>query len=762
MKRKLLVALCILAICLISCQKNEANENLLTGIYAPVLSELGRDDTTVASAMVPVADGYAFVMKSMDEEYNESLTILQLDENGQQREIPVDVERFSNAYMAGQRGIYSFVLAEKSTYMLQWIGWDGTVIAQENISDHKPASATTQTPKSTTNLLSLPMAETEEGLVLTWGKALLYLDKDLQCTDTVELPGQGDMVFVEDSTIWVSYTEKNVRMLGKVQDHALVESFPMPESFYGANEYYYTQLIDCQDGWLYGWDEVGVVRWQFDNSKEEVIETVLDFLHSGLSGNTIRLVTRLDEKRFAIQNSTDDGLHVENGIYEKAPDKDLSQMTVLTVATISIDDEMEKAVLHFNKIHNESYMQIVNYGQYNTTEEPDKGYTLLMTDLTTGILQADILYGITDESALDLYPLMTGTVQKEDIAPCVRRALEQDGKLTSIGATFYVSTLVGKTGEVPEKFTLTEFLDFAGTLQEDEHLMEEVSKDSASYQLFGNHGYDLFLQNHTATFDDPLFGRLLDFLDTLPLKEEKYSAETMDNSDMLLAGEITEEQLVVESGGENLYWNGKIKLTRAALLSSPRSILQLYDKFGTTDIVLTGYPTVTEDQSGIQVQCMGKYSITKNCKDPALAWEYIESILLEGAQIDLVDSITKGANLRAEFTTLVAPYREYLETLRDQQQFVTGEEKVLCDTEIELDEHGWYQGKAGVLLDVGDDLIALVEMLYTEAGNAFSVPIDVTNIITEEVSRYLVGGYDAASCADATQSRVQLYWDENA
>lgn len=223
---------------------------------------------------------------------------------------------------------------------------------------------------------------------------------------------------------------------------------------------------------------------------------------------------------------------------------------------------------------------------------------------------------------------------------------------------------------------------------------------------------------------------------------------------MLLAGEITEEQLGVESGGENLYWNGKIKFTRAALLSSPRSILQLYDKFGTTDITLTGYPTVTEDQSGIQVQCRGKYSITKNCKDPALAWEYIESILLEGAQIDMVDSITQGANLRAEFTTLVAPYREYLETLRDQQQFVTGEDKVLSGTEIELDEHGRYQGKEGLLLDVGDELIALVEMLYTEAGNAFSVPIDVTNIINEEVSRYLAGGYDATSCADATQSRV--------
>lgn len=223
------------------------------------------------------------------------------------------------------------------------------------------------------------------------------------------------------------------------------------------------------------------MRWQYG---AETVEVVLDFLHSGISGQKVTLVRMLDDKYFSIQTTTDNGTHQALHLYEKAPDKDLSQMTVLTVA----------AILDFHATHDDYYIRTVSYAQYNTADEPDKGYQLFMTDLTTGILQADILYGATYD-AIDLYPLMTGDVQKEDIAPAVRRSLEVDGNLTSIGPTFRVSTLVGKTDVVPERFTLAEFLDYAEGLSADEHLMEEMGWQNADSMLFGNAGYASFLQN---------------------------------------------------------------------------------------------------------------------------------------------------------------------------------------------------------------------------------------------------------------------------
>lgn len=189
--------------------------------------------------------------------------------------------------------------------------------------------------------------------------------------------------------------------------------------------------------------------------------------------------------------------------------------------------------------------------------------------------------------------------------------------------------------------------------------------------------------------------------------------------------------------------------------------MKLYATFGTTELTLTGYPTVTEEQNGIQVHCVGSYSIPQNCKDPALAWEFIESILLRAAQIPTTDSITKTENLRADFTTLTAPYMEYLQSLQNCKQFVTGDDKVYAGSDIVLDEKGQYQGRQGLLLEVGEALEDLVAMLYAEAGDPYAEPYDITNIINEEVSRYLSGGCDAKTCADATKSRVQLYWDEN-
>ena len=519
------------------------------------------------------------------------------------------------------------------------------------------------------------------------------------------------------------------------------------------NSYYWTRLIGWLYGWLYGWDTTNVVRWQYG---AETVEVVLDFLHSGISGQKVTLVRMLDDKYFSNQTTTDNGTHQALHLYEKAPDKDLSQMTVLTVAAVQLPEELEAAILDFHATHDDYYIRTVSYEQYNTADEPDKGYQLFMTDLTTGILQADILYGSTYD-AIDLYPLMTGDVQKEDIAPAVRRSLEVDGKLTSIGPTFRVSTLVGKTGVVPERFTLSEFLDYAEGLSADEHLMEEMGWQNADSMLFGNAGYASFLQNGKATFDDPLFTRLLTFLSTLSENGEKYMDEGVDNSNMVLAGEISEAQLQVESGGENLYWNGKIKFTWDPLLNTPNQLLKQYARFGTTGITLPGYPTVA-DENGVRVSCGGIYAITNTCQSPAVAWEFIESILQNAAELPVTD-LQGNVNLRESFTTLTKPYMDYLENLRGLRMVVTEGNKFYAG--MDVDEKGQYMGKPGMVLEVGDALIEDIRWIYEEAGGLHGYSSDIYQIVWEEVSRYLAGGCDAATCAQAVQSRVGLYLAEN-
>lgn len=200
---------------------------------------------------MPWQDGYAYAVWEIQrttDTYSETLSICHVEKDGAVTTIPVALDEMGQSYMAGARGVYTFVLGEvKKHYDLVQIDWDGNVVARVDVTEQKPTGATTTAPKAATIYTDLPIAETKDGLVIAWGKALLCYDHTLTYTGTIELPGTADTVFAEDDVLWVSYTEKDARILGKVQDGAVVESYPLPESFAGVNSYYWTRLIGCRE-----------------------------------------------------------------------------------------------------------------------------------------------------------------------------------------------------------------------------------------------------------------------------------------------------------------------------------------------------------------------------------------------------------------------------------------------------------------------------------------------------------------------------------
>ena len=86
-----------------------------------------------------------------------------------------------------------------------------TLIVQADSAAFKPGSASTLTPEAATVMTAMPLAETEEGLAVVWGKRCILLDDTFTKTGEIELPGNGDMVFAEDGTLWLTYVEKGVR-----------------------------------------------------------------------------------------------------------------------------------------------------------------------------------------------------------------------------------------------------------------------------------------------------------------------------------------------------------------------------------------------------------------------------------------------------------------------------------------------------------------------------------------------------------------------
>ncbi len=81
--------------------------------------------------------------------------------------------------------------------------------------------------------------------------------------------------------------------------------------------------------------------------------------------------------------------------------------------------------------------------------------------------------------------------------------------------------------------------------------------------------------------------------------------------------------------------------------------------------------------------------------------------------------------------------------------------------DITLDEHGQYNGQPGILTEMDNDLLGLIEEIYETAGDTTYVPYVITQIAREEEARYLAGAISAEECARIVQSRVGIWLAEN-
>lgn len=759
------ILLFITLILLLSGCGREEKSDILTGIYEPAIED-------GFTALYESEDGYYAVLYANNEwSYDVCLmgaplkkyfNILKMDENGiVLGKEPLDMESFNAPTAVGQRGFY--MIAEDILYH---IGWDGTIVSKIPVGSIRPDNM------SDSNFCFI--WETGDGVAVGWEKSCFLLAEDLTVRETWELPGACDSFAVEGDVVWIIYSQREDRetvwYLGKMEEGTLTETWILPEEVtVSGSSGRGKQMIACEDGWMYGWNRYsGVFRWKFgSDSKEPMIETELDFSNSGINGSDVVSVQKLYGKEkyiiktavFNPYNSLADP-DEKTILYQKAPDKNLSEITVLTLACQYTSRTMEEAVLRFNREHPETYIEIVSYEQYNTNAEPMAGYDRFELDLNTGLMQADILLNKVF-SPLDLYPYMTGEVAPEDIARCVKNAYEKDGALYSIGTHFSFRTLGGRTSSLPDmtSWNLQEFLDFYDSLRDDEYLMEYISQDNCNVVLFNNQVHSFFIRDGQAYFDDPLYVRYLEFMAALPKEGQAYMEHGTNNQGQIAAGELDPEQLQVEAAGENLYYNGKIKLyntigSRMMYIHDLRWLLELCEMFGTTEITCIGYPTT--GTSGTAVSYTGDvYSIPSTCKDPALAWEFIETaLLMTGVQ-------PSEDTLLYSFTTLREPFMTYLQSIRGYQMITFQESgSVNYGWDYVLDADGRYNGKPCMLLAVDDNITALVKNLYENAGYAASVPNQVRRIIEEEESRYLSGVISAEKCAEIVQSRVVIYLSE--
>ncbi len=568
-----------------------------------------------------------------------------------------------------------------------------------------------------------------------------------------------DLVTSPDGTVHIAATFNGRYSLLPIDCDTkdMLSPLPLPDNINGA-DFFFGNGYD-----LYYATDTGLFGYNFAESGQPKNEPVflLDYANSNLIRDSIDILHIYSPDRLLLAEFDQTTYSRTPILCERSADIDLSQIITLTIAYTEAENDLNARIIEFNKANRDVCIVPMDYSVYSTRENKNGGEQKLLTDILTGTCTPDMVAGLNTSDLIrqlyknslytDLYPLMeqSGTLSKDDLLGCVTRTCETtEGKLWTIGRTFYVDTIIARSDMVDgyENWTLAELIDFAQTLPDDVELFSSLSQEDAANNIFGTNGdgYNAFIDYETNTchFESEGFLRYLVYLQMLPKTYEEAIAGCDPRYDS-------------RQGGNWLlqFIDGKIALKKD-MVSNPSDWLANEAVFNTPDYTLIGAPTANGTTSGSTL-VMDSYVLLPDCETTEKAWAFLESLVtyslpdahgyfrIPTTKEEFFRSCQSAQKVLYEIkfsggTSGYAPWtQEELETPMDEP----GIKRVLTDEAI-ADMLDWLDHHAG-------------------APTVTAIAPEILQIIREETNALISGRLSPEECAAVIQSRVSLWLSEH-
>ncbi len=476
-------------------------------------------------------------------------------------------------------------------------------------------------------------------------------------------------------------------------------------------------------------------------------EMILNYANSDISASdfNIHAVISKDMILATDYSSENNAPHV----YLKSDDIDLSNVTVVEAATAEYNNStLSASIVKYNKEHRDTRIVLTDYSKYNTDIDYYTGTTKLVNDISAGIYKPDIVvssYNYGPAAALVSQGLFTdlgtylssdSSLNKDDILDSVLRAFStSDGKLWGLTSNVNVMTLAAKTDTLNglTSWTLDEMLDYAESLSEGTALMYGLTQSNV-FGFFGS-AFDSFIDfdNNTCDFENETFYKLLNYIASLPT-EFDYSSQNDEDNYYLR------------------YQNGTVALYNSYNYSIP-SFIELQAVFNSKDFTLIGYPTAGENTRGGTVTSDSVFILTSCCDNPDKAWDFIKS------------AVTSCDDYYGGIPVIKSKIKEECEKYYDYEfefYFNGSSSYGLKNTDVTRTQDDLTE--PGIITYLTeDDADAIIDYLNNMCGSPLteSIPSEVTNIITEEITSFTGGAKNAEDCARIIQSRVKIWLSEH-
>ena len=399
--------------------------------------------------------------------------------------------------------------------------------------------------------------------------------------------------------------------------------------------------------------------------------------------------------------------------------------TVVTIGLLQYTQDIEKAVIDFNRSNPNVMINVKTY--YQEDGDFEQSIEKLKLDMVTGnapdIMEVSMInYEILADKGIfaDLYKLMQedDDLSQDKILPSVREAYEINGQLLNIAPDFQLYTIWGNKNKLGnhEGVTLNKLMQVLGENGKTIDAIYGFSMDEPVLTTLCTFGMDEFINWETGEceFTNDYFKDLLRF-------SKEYSGGYKQGS---ASQGIAEGEILMSIG----------------VISSVADY-QLQSKLYGGELTFIGYPTASG--SGTAIGYRGSQLAISNYSDEKeAAWEFVKYYMQNGYD---------GQG----FPILKDRFDEAME--KAQQKDMGTEDGVTYELPKGYfsDGNQYFEVFSATPYDV-----EAIRNLVAAADNRYKYNTDVLAIINEEAGAYFTDRKPVDEVAEIIQNRVKLYLDE--
>ncbi|MDR2615240.1 MAG: hypothetical protein LBC28_01535, partial [Oscillospiraceae bacterium] len=384
----------------------------------------------------------------------------------------------------------------------------------------------------------------------------------------------------------------------------------------------------ADDGYVYGRVHTDVVKLSQDASDSVII----NFINSDIDGGAIGRCVPIDGGEF-IAALQDNAARAVNGFVKLSPNPNAVKngKTVVTLGVMTAGAAPSEAIRAFNAESDDTRVEVIDYGVYNTPSDYTLGGSMLFIDLLRGAAP-DILcftYGFSDSPDkfvrkgvfADLTPYLDGDpeISREDLFESVLDAGTFDGALNLLIPEFYISTAAGKSSIFGDdgQLTLAEASEILAErpeaalsppryptgASEAELRTQEAVSFMANFDTYAD------LSAGVCRFDSPEFTELLEFTASMPLPAESAADASAYIEDYMTS------------------FKDDRALTYKQNVGGVYAVREARYLFG-EDISFVGSPTA-DGRGGHQLIPINQYAISASSEKKDLSFSFLRGLLSE-------------------------------------------------------------------------------------------------------------------------------------